>query len=118
MIHYPAAALCRAALRSYNVAPWPQLSWRRNDDCGCACSGACRGVYRCCGLHWLVGAVLIVANWPYTVFGILPTNKKLMATPIAGADTRRMIELWGRLHAVRSGLGLAATLAFLWATLL
>jgi hypothetical protein len=69
--------------------------------------------------RWLVGAGLIFANWPYTVFGILPTNRKLTATPIesAGAGTRRMIESWGRLHAVRSGLGLAATLMFLWAFL-
>jgi hypothetical protein len=69
--------------------------------------------------RWLLGAALILANWPYTVFGILPTNKKLTATPIesAGVGTRRLVEAWGRLHAVRSTLGLAATLTFLWAML-
>jgi hypothetical protein len=69
--------------------------------------------------RWLLGAALIFANWPYTVFGILPTNNKLMTTAVdsAGAGTRKMVQHWGRLHAVRSGLGIAATLVFLWTLL-
>jgi hypothetical protein len=33
----------------------------------------------------------------------------------ATAETRRMLERWGTLHAGRSALGLVATLIFLWA---
>src|SRR5215211_7488936 len=29
--------------------------------------------------RWFVGAVLIVANWPYTLIVLLPTNKMLEA---------------------------------------
>lgn len=67
--------------------------------------------------RWLVGAALIFANWPYTLLVILPVNKRLDATPAdaAGPQTRQAIELWGTLHAVRSALGVAATLAYLWA---
>jgi hypothetical protein len=67
--------------------------------------------------RWLAGAVLIVANWPFTLFIIMPTNKLLQATPPANANevTRGLIEQWGRLHAVRTALGFAATVAYLWA---
>jgi hypothetical protein len=67
--------------------------------------------------RWMLGALLIFANWPYTLIVILPVNKRLDATPpeAANAETRGLIETWGRLHAGRSALGLAATLVYLWA---
>jgi hypothetical protein len=67
--------------------------------------------------RWLLGAVVLLANWPYTIFVIIPTNRHLMNTPAeaATAETRRMLERWGVLHAGRSALGLVATLIFLWA---
>ena len=66
---------------------------------------------------WLFGALVLVANWPYTVFVIMPTNAKLMAAdPVsAGPDTRALVQKWSTLHAVRTALGLAATLIFIFA---
>jgi len=67
--------------------------------------------------RWLLGAVVLLANWPYTLFVIVPTNNRLMGTPLEDAtdETRRMLEQWGALHAGRSALGLVATSIFLWA---
>jgi hypothetical protein len=67
--------------------------------------------------RWVAGAVLILANWPYTLAIIMPTNKALQSTPseAAGPASRALIEKWGRLHAVRTTLGVVATLAFVWA---
>jgi hypothetical protein len=68
--------------------------------------------------RWFAGAALIFANWPYTLLAILPVNKRLEATPAdkANAETRALIETWGKLHAGRSALGIAATLVYLWAS--
>ncbi|MCG5236076.1 DUF1772 domain-containing protein [Xanthobacter oligotrophicus] len=65
--------------------------------------------------HWLAGGVLMLANWPYTLIGIMPTNRRLLATAEADVETRRLITNWGQLHMVRTGLGALATFVFLWA---
>lgn len=65
-------------------------------------------------LGWIIGGVLMLANWPVTLFGIMPTNRLLMATETAGPETRSMIMKWGSLHAIRTTLGFAATIVFLW----
>jgi anthrone oxygenase-like protein len=66
---------------------------------------------------FLIGAVAMIAPWPWTIFVIKPVNDALLATEPenAGPLSRAFIVRWGGLHAVRSGLGALATLAFLWA---
>jgi hypothetical protein len=68
---------------------------------------------------WILGAVVLIANWPYTLLGIMPTNRRLTATDSANAGpaTRALIEHWARLHAVRTGLGLVAAMIFLCASI-
>jgi anthrone oxygenase-like protein len=68
---------------------------------------------------FLIGAVTMLAPWPWTLLGIKPTNDALLATAPdqAGPQTRALIVKWGTLHAVRTALGAVATLAFLWSCL-
>jgi len=68
-------------------------------------------------LAFLVGALLMLANWPFTLVAIMPTNTILMATDPskAGPHSRALIVKWNRLHSVRTLLGAAAVISFLFA---
>jgi len=68
---------------------------------------------------WIVGALFLIANWPYTLLVIMPTNRKLMATELSSAsrETQDLIKNWARLHTARTALGFAATVIFLWASI-
>jgi hypothetical protein len=66
---------------------------------------------------FLLGALYILAPWPWTLLVIKPVNDALMATDLgaAGPETRALIVKWNRLHAVRTLLGAAAVISFLFA---
>jgi len=129
-----AAAFAGAAL-FVNVAEQPARlalddpallrEWQRSYDRaapmqgGLALLAALLGFVAAWQLHdWrlAVGALLIIANWPYTLLVIKPTNDRLHAIKPeqATAETRQAIISWGHLHGGRSALGVAATLVFLW----
>jgi hypothetical protein len=69
--------------------------------------------------RWLLGAALLIANWPYTLIAIMPTNNQLTEMPLdqAGPKSRKLLESWAGLHAVRTALGFLATATFLWTSL-
>ena len=69
--------------------------------------------------RWLVGAIVIISAWPYTLLVIKPTNDELLAIDPANAGprVRMLIEKWGRLHAGRTAIGVLTMILFLWASL-
>ena len=64
---------------------------------------------------WIFGGTFMAANWPYTLYLIMPINNKLMAAdPEApGHEVRPLMVRWGWLHAGRSAFGAIATILFI-----
>jgi hypothetical protein len=67
------------------------------------------------GLLWLIGAVLIGLVVPFTFIAVMPTNNQLLAPgrDLSSAETRALLEKWGRLHAARSALSFLASIIYL-----
>ena len=67
------------------------------------------------GTGWLVGSVLLFLPIPFTILVIAPVTRQLLQ-PGAGAQPEAaasLLERWGRLHLVRTLLGIGALSLFL-----
>ena len=67
------------------------------------------------GVAWLIAAGLMGAVVPFTFIVIMPTNHKLLAPDrdLSSSETRALLESWGKLHAVRTGLSLLAMVLYM-----
>ncbi|GAB3390654.1 DUF1772 domain-containing protein [Azotobacter armeniacus] len=67
------------------------------------------------GIAWLGEALLIGLVVPFTFVAIMPTNHRLLepGRDLSSTETRQLLDNWGRLHGVRSALGLAASVVYL-----
>jgi len=68
--------------------------------------------------RWLCGTLLLLALLPWTPLCIMPANRRLMSmSPEVDRErVRDGVRDWGRAHAVRTAIGIVATLIFLWAS--
>ena len=71
------------------------------------------------GRGWALAALLIGAVIPFTLIGIMPTNKALLkpGRDLETEETRALLGRWANLHAVRTLLGLAAALWYVYLAL-
>ena len=63
---------------------------------------------------WTWGALSLFGVLPFTVTAILPLQRRLLE---GGGAWMEGLRRWRRLHVVRTALGLAGTVLFLWAVL-
>lgn len=66
------------------------------------------------GTVWLAGGLLLAALVPFTLVVIMPINRRLL-DPRLDSGSREAVELlsrWGRLHAVRTVVGVAVFVSF------
>lgn len=65
---------------------------------------------------WLMAGLTVGAAVPFTLLVIMPTNHRLQEAgrDLSAADTRALLERWGRLHAVRTVLGMIALVILTW----
>jgi hypothetical protein len=67
-------------------------------------------------LRWLIGALIQIASWPYTYFAIVPvTNRILMLPGNDAAAARGLVRTWGLLEFGQTGIGIVASIVFVWA---
>lgn len=67
------------------------------------------------GALFLAGGLLLLANWPWTLFAIKPVNDRLKGLLDSGEVEARapsLLTRWAKLHSVRTMLGLGSTLVF------
>jgi hypothetical protein len=62
------------------------------------------------GLLWLAGALLVAATLPVSLLLIAPVGRRLRALDPrdAGPTSNALIASWGRRHAARTAMGIAA----------
>ncbi|MEM1200410.1 MAG: DUF1772 domain-containing protein [Pseudomonadota bacterium] len=75
--------------------------------------------YQTGDMQWGLGAIILVANWPFTLLAIMPINRRLEAMSVQAPEPelRSLLDRWGSLHAIRSAFGAGATIVFVLAAL-
>ncbi len=116
LVEHPARLECGPALAVTEFAPSYHRAARMQASLAClGFLSAAAAWLMGASAWWLVGGLILAANIPYTLIVIFPINKQLL-DPSLDKDSPQALQLlgqWGRLHRVRSLLGLMSFLFFL-----
>ena len=117
LVEHPARMQCGVELAATEFVP----SYRRGTvmQATCAAVGLLSSLAAWLAgatVWWLIAGVLLGLVIPFTLIVILPTNKRLLSPALdrGSAEAERLLERWGRPHAVRSVLSGLALLLFLY----
>jgi hypothetical protein len=114
---HPARMRLETRIAALQWAPsYKRATWMQAPLAVLSCASGIVAWLMGAGTAWLVAAVLIGLVVPFTFAGIMPTNEKLLepGRDLSSAETRRLLERWGNLHAVRTMLSILATMLYMW----
>ena len=67
-------------------------------------------------VRWLIGAIIVIAIWPYTFFAMVPMNNRILNISAGESGAaRELVRTWGQLEYGQTAIGLVACGVFLWA---
>jgi Domain of unknown function (DUF1772) len=67
-------------------------------------------------VRWLIGAIIVIASWPYTFFAMVPMNNRILNISVGESGAaRELVRTWGLLEYGQTAIGLVACGVFLWA---
>jgi uncharacterized membrane protein len=116
LVEHPARMQCGTLLAATMFGPSYRRAAVMQALLGAIAFAAAVGAWLSTALvAWLAGGVLIMAVIPFTLIVILPTNQKLLDASLdRNSDAaRQLLTRWGRLHAARTVLSMAAFMVFL-----
>jgi len=111
LVEHPARVSCGAAVAVAEFGPSYRRAARLQSALASVCFvAAVWAAFRGAGHLVFVAALLIGAVVPFTLLVIMPTNDRLMDQTLnpGSPEATALLTRWGRLHAVRTVLGLAS----------
>lgn len=67
-------------------------------------------------VRWLIGAIVVIASWPYTFFAMVPMNNRILTISASEPGAaREFVRVWGLLEFGQTAIGVVACAVFLWA---
>jgi hypothetical protein len=111
LVEHPARVSCGTAVAVAEFGPSYRRAARLQSALASICFvAAVWAAFRGAGHLVFVAALLMVAVVPFTLLVIMPTNDRLMDPTLnpGSPEAATLLTRWGRLHAVRTVLGLAS----------
>ena len=117
LVEHPARLECGTEIATRQFAPsYHRASWMQASLAASGFMTALGAAFQRHAVSLLVAGLLLGAVIPFTLLVILPTNRRLLSAGLdrSSAEAGKLLVRWGRLHAVRSVMGLVAFGILVW----
>jgi uncharacterized membrane protein len=111
LVEHPARLECGTELAAREFGPsYRRASWMQASLAAVGFLSALAAWAQGRGVLVLAAGALLGLVIPFTLIVIMPTNQRLLAPDLdrSSAQAAALLARWGRLHAVRTGLGVLA----------